>query len=60
MRFEAVDIVPRNSAIPMVFVQCESCGGVVSALDAKHIGRYLEGIVTALKGLGARFELPPL
>lgn len=60
MRFEAVDVVPRNSAIAMVFVQCESCGGVVGALDAKHVGRYLDGIAAALKSLGASFELPPL
>lgn len=44
----------------MVFVQCESCGGVVGALDAKHVGRYLEGIAAALKSLGAPFHLPPL
>ena len=56
-RFEAITTLPKNSPIRMIFVQCESCGGVAGVLDAVHVGRFVRGISESISTL-APFTLP--
>ncbi len=36
--FETASVTPKGSAHELLFVQCESCKGVVGVLDPRNIG----------------------
>jgi hypothetical protein len=60
--FEVTENEPRGSAFKLLFVQCSSCGGVITAIEMHNLtallGKQNQALVSIGRALNVHIDLP--